>query len=63
MKPNPIKAGRRTKKSLSPPAIPAGDSRLVVNISSARHKKLKVIAAKRGTTMGDLVESLIDTLP
>lgn len=54
------------KKKLVKPlkaCVPEGDVRLVVNISKDHHRRLKVIAAKRGTTMGALIEELIARLP
>ena len=41
--------------------VPEGDVRLTANISEAHHIQLKVEAAKRRTTIGELIEQLIDT--
>jgi hypothetical protein len=40
--------------------VPLGDVRLTANISEERHLKLKIAAAKRRTTIGELLEELID---
>jgi len=40
--------------------VPSGDVRLTANIKSELHTRLKIEAAKRRTTIGDLVEELID---
>lgn len=40
--------------------VPVGDVRLTANISEGHHLKLKVAAAKQRTTIGELLESLID---
>ncbi len=37
---------------------PSGDKRLTINIRADIHKKLKVAAAKRETTVGELIEEL-----
>lgn len=41
---------------------PEGDVRLVVNFRKDAHRKLKMKAAERGTTMGELLEELVDKL-
>ena len=41
--------------------VPDGDVRLTANIKAELHTRLKIEAAKRRTTIGDLVEELIDT--
>lgn len=40
--------------------VPEGDVRLTANISEEHHIKLKVAAATQRTTIGELVEQLID---
>lgn len=40
--------------------VPKGDVRLTVNISKEHHKKLKLAAAEKGTTIGELIETFID---
>lgn len=40
--------------------VPEGDVRLTANISEEHHIKLKIAAAKRRTTIGELIEQLID---
>jgi len=42
--------------------VPLGDVRLTVNVSKAHHRKVKLAALRSNTTMGDLIERLIDTL-
>lgn len=42
--------------------VPAGDVRLTANIRQNLHLKLKIEAAKRRTTIGELLEQLIDQL-
>ena len=40
--------------------MPDGDTRLVCNVRSDLHKKLKHAAVDEGTTIGQIVERLID---
>ena len=40
--------------------VPEGDVRLTANISEEHHIKLKVAAATQRTTIGELIEQLID---
>jgi len=40
--------------------VPVGDTRLTVNVKIHLHKKLKHAAVDRDTTVGELIESLID---
>lgn len=40
--------------------VPEGDVRLTANISEDHHIKLKVAAATQRTTIGELIEQLID---
>ena len=40
--------------------VPESDKRLTANISKRHHIKLKVAAAERDTTVGELIEELID---
>ena len=47
---------KKTKKKGN---VPEGDVRLAVNINKKLHKKLKLAAVMRETTIGDLVEDLI----
>ena len=39
--------------------VPVGDVRMTANIRSDLHLKLKVLAAERRTTVGDLIEEWI----
>ena len=56
---NPIKRLKTPSKQVSG-LVPEGDVRLTANISEDHHIKLKVAAAKRRTTIGELIEQLID---
>ena len=40
--------------------VPEGDVRLTANISEDHHIKLKIAAARQRTTIGELIEQLID---
>ena len=40
--------------------IPDGDVRLTANIRQDLHLKLKIAAANRRTTIGEIIENLID---
>lgn len=40
-------------------SIPAGDCRLVANIRQDLHHRLKLVAADRRTTIGELIEGMI----
>lgn len=40
--------------------VPAGDVRLTANIREDLHLKLKIAAAHRRTTIGELIEELVD---
>jgi len=51
--------GERNPKS-SPGPIPEGDVRLTANIREDLHLKLKIIAATRRTTIGELIEDLVE---
>lgn len=42
--------------------VPEGDIRLTANIRADLHLKLKIEAAKRRTTVGELIEQLIESL-
>lgn len=42
--------------------VPEGDVRLTANIREDLHLKLKIEAAKRRTTVGELLEQLIERL-
>ena len=42
--------------------VPDGDVRLTANIREDLHLKLKIEAAKRRTTVGELIEQLIERL-
>ncbi len=47
------------KKKKKKGNIPEGDVRLGVNMDRKLHKRLKIAAAKRETTIGDILEALI----
>lgn len=40
--------------------VPAGDVRLSANINQELHLKLKIAAAKERTTIGEILERLVD---
>jgi hypothetical protein len=40
--------------------VPEGDVRLTANIRDDLHLKLKIIAARRRTTIGELIEELVE---
>ena len=42
--------------------VPSGDQRLTANVSEDHHMRLKIAAAKRKTTVGELIEQMIDRL-
>jgi len=39
--------------------VPEGDARLSVNVDKKLHKRLKIEAAKRETTLGEIIEQLL----
>jgi len=41
-------------------AAPEGDVRLTINMREDLHRRLKIEAAKQGTTIGELVEQLVE---
>jgi len=43
-----------------PKAVPKGDVRLTTNMRKDLHRRLKIEAAKQGTTIGELVEQLVE---
>ncbi|HEY6872426.1 MAG TPA: plasmid partition protein ParG [Geobacteraceae bacterium] len=45
----------------APGPVPAGDVRLTANIREELHLKLKIAAATRRTTIGELIEELVET--
>ena len=59
----PIKktAKRRTKKAASKSGlVPDGDVRLTANIRGDLHLRLKIEAARQRSTIGELIENLVD---
>jgi len=46
-------------KSLSG-QVPAGDVRLTANIGEEYHMRMKIAAARRKVTVGELIEQMID---
>ena len=52
------RAGRKSKPSPGP--VPEGDVRLTANIREDLHLKLKIVAATRRTTIGELIEDLVE---
>lgn len=55
---NSIKNGK-TKEPVSG-LVPEGDVRLTANIRDDLHLKLKISAARRRTTIGELIEELVE---
>ena len=53
-------AKKKTKKKSASGQVPAGDVRLVANIRKDLHKRLKHAAVDQETTVGDILEELID---
>jgi len=47
------------KKKKKKGNVPEGDVRLGVNMDKKLHKRLKLAAVRRETTIGDLLEALI----
>lgn len=56
--PKPVKKGTAAKAAPGP--VPAGDVRLTANIRQDLHLKLKIAAATRRTTIGELIEELVE---
>ena len=54
-----VSAGIGSEKSSSG-QVPEGDVRLTANIREDLHLKLKIMAARRRTTIGELLEELVD---
>lgn len=52
------KKGRGAKAAPGP--VPEGDVRLTANIREDLHLKLKIVAATRRTTIGELIEELVE---
>ena len=40
--------------------VPSGDVRMTANIRANLHVKLKIVAAERRTTIGELIEELVE---
>lgn len=40
--------------------VPSGDVRMTANIRTDLHVKLKIVAAERRTTIGELIEELVE---
>ena len=54
----PVKKGRAA--TATPGPVPEGDVRLTANIREDLHLKLKIVAATRRTTIGELIEELVE---
>lgn len=55
------KVGRIAKKEVvASGQVPPGDVRLTANIREDLHLRLKITAAKRRTTIGELIEELVE---
>ena len=55
-----IAAGKGRNMKGVPGPVPEGDVRLTANIREDLHLKLKIIAATRRTTIGELIEELVE---
>lgn len=55
-----LPAGTRAKAKPVSGLVPEGDVRLTANIRQDLHLKLKIEAAHRRTTIGDLIEELVE---
>lgn len=55
----PSQAAKDAPKGYTGGLVPPDDARLIANIRKDLHRKLKVAAAERGTTMGSLIEELV----
>lgn len=53
-------AAKRIVKGPVSGQVPEGDVRLTANIRDALHLKLKIAAARRRTTIGELLEELVE---
>ena len=56
-----VQFGRGKPTSLSG-QIPAGDKRITANIRADLHRKLKLASVNRETTIGEILEELIDAM-
>jgi hypothetical protein len=54
----PVSATKAAKAAPGP--VPEGDVRLTANIREELHLKLKIVAATRRTTIGELIEELVE---
>ena len=57
--PKPTRKVQPVIKAAGP--VPEGDVRLTANIREELHLKLKIAAATRRTTIGELIEELVET--
>jgi hypothetical protein len=57
--PRATAAKNRTARP-APAPVPEGDVRLTANIREDLHLKLKIVAATRRTTIGELIEELVE---
>jgi hypothetical protein len=53
-------AGKGRHLKAAPGPVPEGDVRLTANIREDLHLKLKIVAATRRTTIGELIEELVE---
>lgn len=51
---------KRPGAKSAPGPVPEGDVRLTANIREDLHLKLKIVAATRRTTIGELIEELVE---
>lgn len=54
--------GKANLKAQKSGLVPEGDVRLTANIREDLHLKLKIEAAKRRTTVGEIIEQMIERL-
>lgn len=57
----PIPARMENPAKTAPGQVPEGDVRLTANIRQDLHLKLKIAAAHRRTTIGELIEELVES--
>lgn len=57
-----FEAGERKMFTRRSGLVPANDIRLTINIRKSLHHKLKVRAAEKGMTIGEMIEKWIQTL-
>lgn len=56
----PAAVKKNTPKVVSSGLVPEGDVRLTANIREDLHLRLKIAAARRRTTIGEIIEDLVE---